>query len=181
MGFSPGGKGKGKGGKGKGGKGGKGKGKGGSSFREMEDPATVQLDTLGVFEHPCEEELVCKSTNAKVPYFNANVYLENRTVVGKVEEVLGPINNVYFTIKPAEGILAKSFKVGDKVMISTEKLLPLSRFLSTAKPAKGAGKGKGKGKGKGGKGKGSKGKSMGKGKGGKGFGRGSPGGKGKGK
>jgi H/ACA ribonucleoprotein complex subunit 1 len=169
MGFSPGGKGKGKGGKGKG-----GKGKGGN-FREQEDPNTVSLEAAGDFQHPCEDELVCKSTNSRVPYFNANIYLENRTLVGKVEEVLGPINNVYFTVKPAEGMLATSFKVGDKFMINTEKLLPLSRFLAQPKAAKGAGKGAGKGKG------GAKGKGKGKGGGkGKGFGK-SPGGKGKGK
>lgn len=30
----------------------------------------------------------------QVPYFNAPIYLENKTQIGKVEEILGQINNV---------------------------------------------------------------------------------------
>lgn len=105
---------------------------------------------MGSFVHPCEGEIVCKSINTKVPYFNAPIYLENKSVVGKVDEILGPINDVYFTIKPAEGIQATSFKSGDKFFIGSDKLLPLERFLpkpkapSTSKPKKsGAGVNKG--------------------------------------
>ena len=58
----------------------------------------------GVFEHPCEGEAVCKLTNTMIPYFNAPIFLENKTQVGKVEEVFGPINSVYFTIKMSEGV-----------------------------------------------------------------------------
>ncbi len=35
---------------------------------------------------------------------------------------------MFFTVKPDSGVSAKSFKADDKVYISTEKLLPLSRF-----------------------------------------------------
>jgi hypothetical protein len=49
---------------------------------------------LGVFMHACEEEMVLKSTNEKVPYFNAPVYLQNKTQIGKIDEIFGPINNV---------------------------------------------------------------------------------------
>ena len=30
----------------------------------------------------------------QIPYFNAPIYLENKTQIGKVEEILGPINKV---------------------------------------------------------------------------------------
>ena len=30
----------------------------------------------------------------QIPYFNAPIFLENKTQIGKVEEILGPINNV---------------------------------------------------------------------------------------
>lgn len=33
-----------------------------------------------------------KLTNEKVPYFNAPIYLQNKTQIGKVEEIFGPIN-----------------------------------------------------------------------------------------
>lgn len=66
---------------------------------------------MGTFVHPCEGDIVCKSTNTKVPYFNAPIYLENKSVVGKVDEILGAINDVYFTVKPAEGIKATSLSL----------------------------------------------------------------------
>ena len=99
---------------------------------------------MGSFLHAAEGEIVCESTNTKIPYFNAPIYLENKvsccqrrgwilrltfwkTPIGKVDEILGPINQVYFTIKPQEGIVATSFKSGDKFFIGGDKLLPLEK------------------------------------------------------
>jgi hypothetical protein len=50
-----------------------------------------------------------------------------KTQIGKVDEILGPINQVYFTVKPQDGIVATSFKAGDKVYIGGDKLLPLEK------------------------------------------------------
>ena len=47
---------------------------------------------IGEYMHPCEGEMVCKATIDKVPYFNAPVFLENKSLIGKVDEILGPIN-----------------------------------------------------------------------------------------
>jgi H/ACA ribonucleoprotein complex subunit 1 len=47
---------------------------------------------VAVFQHACEGEAVTKLTHEKIPYFNAPIYLENKTQVGKVEEIFGPIN-----------------------------------------------------------------------------------------
>lgn len=93
------------------------------------DETPSQLVEMGIFQHSCENELVCKSTNEKIPFFNAPIFLENKTQIGKVEEIFGPITDVHFTIKPVEGTLATSFGVGEKFYIGTEKLLPLERFL----------------------------------------------------
>ena len=90
--------------------------------------------------HACENEIVCESINTKIPYFNAPIYLENKTQIGKVDEILGPLNQVYFTIKPQEGIVATSFKSGDKFYIGSDKLLPLEKFLPKPKPPPGAAK-----------------------------------------
>jgi len=65
------------------------------------------------------------------------MYLQNKSSIGKVDEILGPINQVYFTIKPSEGVQATSFKAGDKVYISGDKLLPIERFLPKPKPPPG--------------------------------------------
>lgn len=68
-------------------------GRGGFQQRDFGPPA--QILELGSFMHACEGEMVCESTNPKVPHFNAQIFLENKTAVGKVDEVLGPINQVY--------------------------------------------------------------------------------------
>ncbi|KAI9697850.1 MAG: H/ACA snoRNP pseudouridylase subunit [Bogoriella megaspora] len=114
--------------------GGSGRGRGGFQ-QSYGPPATVQ--EMGAFLHPCEGEIVCSSINAKIPHFNAPIFLENKTQIGKVEEVFGPINQVHFTIKTQDGIQATSFKPGDKFYIGDEKLLPLERFLPKPKPALG--------------------------------------------
>ena len=123
--------------------------------------------------HDAEGELVCRLTNSMIPYFNAGVYLESKSKIGKVEEVFGPINKVYFTVKPDTGISGSSFQVEDKVYISTEKLLPLSKFTNEAKGG-GGGRGSGRGGSRGGGGRGLRGGPAGRSPGGRGFGRGAP-------
>ncbi|KAG4423410.1 hypothetical protein IFR04_003514 [Cadophora malorum] len=76
----------------------------------------------------------------------------SKTQIGKVEEVLGPINSVYFTIKTNEGIQAASFKSGDKFYIGGDKLLPLEKFLPKPKPPPGTAKPKRAGGARGGRG-----------------------------
>ncbi|KAF5855524.1 H/ACA snoRNP pseudouridylase subunit [Aspergillus alliaceus] len=114
-----------------GGRGGRG------GFQQPMGPPAQVLE-MGSVMHACEGEMVCESINPKIPYFNAPIYLENKTPIGKVDEVLGPINQVYFTVKPQEGIVATSFKPGDKVYIGGDKLLPLEKFLPKPKPPPGA-------------------------------------------
>ncbi|CAD6573962.1 MAG: H/ACA snoRNP pseudouridylase subunit, partial [Tremellales sp. Tagirdzhanova-0007] len=75
----------------------------------------------------------------KIPYFNAPIYLSNKTQIGKVDEILGPINEVYFTVKMEQGMMATSFKKEDKVYIGGDKLLPIERFLPKPKVAGGKG------------------------------------------
>ncbi|KAF4633346.1 hypothetical protein G7Y89_g4770 [Cudoniella acicularis] len=123
------------GGGGRGGGGGFGARRGG--FQRDNGPPADVLE-MGTFLHACEGEIVCESINTKIPYFNAPIYLQNKTSIGKVDEILGPINQVYFTIKPTEGIQATSFKSGDKFYIGGDKLLPLEKFLPKPKPPPGA-------------------------------------------
>jgi H/ACA ribonucleoprotein complex subunit 1 len=72
-------------------------------------------------------------TPTRIPYFNAPIYLENKTQIGKVDEILGPINEVFFTVKMEQGMVASSFKKEDKVYIGGDKLLPIERFLPKPK------------------------------------------------
>ncbi|KAF4614726.1 hypothetical protein D9613_002879 [Agrocybe pediades] len=116
--------------------GGRGGGRGGFQQRDMGPPD--QVLEMGTFVHAVEDEMFCSSLIPdKVPYFNAPIYLQNKSVIGKVDEILGPINEVYFSIKMGEGMVASSFKKGDKVYIGGDKLLPIERFLPKPKVAGG--------------------------------------------
>ena len=98
---------------------------------------------VGLFIHDAEGELLCRLTHAMIPYFNAGIYLENKAKIGKVEEILGPINKVFFSVKPDHGVNPASFKENDKLFIGTDKLLPLSRFTNESKGRGGGGRGRG--------------------------------------
>lgn len=52
----------------------------------------------------CEGEMVCIFINVKVFKFNVLIYFENKIFVGKVDEIFGFVNDVYFIIKFVEGI-----------------------------------------------------------------------------
>ena len=75
-----------------------------------------------------------------MPYFNGFVYLENKTKIGKVDEIFGPTTELMFSVKPDEGVVASSFKKKDICYIAPDKLLPLSRFTDEKK-TKGSGRG----------------------------------------
>lgn len=95
--------------------------------------------------HDAEGEMVCRLTNSMIPYFNAGIYLENKSKVGKVEEVFGPVNKVYFTIKPDGGVVASSFQPDDRFFIGTDKLLSKERFTNEKSAKSGGGRGGGRG------------------------------------
>ncbi|KZV53306.1 H/ACA ribonucleoprotein complex subunit 1-like protein 1 [Dorcoceras hygrometricum] len=113
---------------------------GGRGAPRDEGPPSEVVE-VSTFVHACEGDAVTKLTNEKIPYFNAPIYLHNKTQIGKVDEIFGPINESYFSIKMMEGIVATSYAAGDKFFIDPAKLLPLSRFLSQPKGQPQAGRG----------------------------------------
>ncbi|KAJ7976375.1 H/ACA ribonucleoprotein complex subunit [Quillaja saponaria] len=120
--------------------------RGGRGGYRDEGPPTEVIE-VSTFLHACEGDAVTKLTNEKIPYFNAPIYLQNMTQIGKVDEIFGPINESYFSIKMMEGIVATSYSTGDKFYIDPRKLLPLARFLPQPK-----GQGQAAAKGEGGRG-----------------------------
>lgn len=159
--------------------GGRGGGRGGFSRGGFQQRDTGPPDTvleMGTFIHAVEDEMLCASLMPdKVPYFNAPIYLQNKATVGKVDEILGPINEVYFSVKMGEGMVASSFKKGDKLYIGGDKLLPIERFLPKPKTVgvvkRGSRGGRGGAGGRGRGAAGGRGMGMGRGRGG-GMGRG---------
>lgn len=118
-----GGRGRGGGFRGRGGRGGRG------GFHSYDQGPPETVIEIGECMHPCEGDLVCKNTNEKIPYFNAPVYLENKSQIGKVDDIFGPIKENYFSVKLLPNMEASSFKKAQKFFIDPMKLLPLMRFL----------------------------------------------------
>ena len=110
----------------------------------------------------------------QVPYFNAPVYLENKSKIGKVDEIFGQIREFYFSVKMADNMQASSFASDTKFFIDPAKLLPLQRFLPpppgtvTKRGGRGRGGGRGGGRGRGGGFRGNRGGGF-RGRGGGGF------------
>ena len=153
-----------------------GRGRGGGGFQARDEGPPAEIIEAGNVVHDCESELVCRwNVTDKVPYFNAGVFLENKRKIGKIDEILGPISQLYFTIKMDPGVLSKSFQPNDSVYIGTDKLLPLVRFTNPSASGGGGG-GRGGAGGRGGRGGGGRGGRGGASPGGRG-GRGGAGGR----
>ncbi|CAG7890781.1 hypothetical protein BRARA_A03798 [Brassica rapa] len=108
-------------------------------FRDEGPPEEVV--EVATFVHACEGDAVTKLSQEKIPYFNAPIYLQNKTQIGKVDEIFGAINESLFSIKMMEGIVATSYAPGDKFFIDPAKLLPLARFLPQPKGQSAGGRG----------------------------------------
>ncbi|PWA76241.1 H/ACA ribonucleoprotein complex, subunit Gar1/Naf1 [Artemisia annua] len=163
--------------------GGRGRGRFGGGDRFNEGPPE-QVVEVSAFVHACEGDAVTKLTNEKIPYFNAPIYLQNKTQIGKVDEIFGAINESFFSVKMSEGIVATSYAAGDKFYIDPMKLLPLARFLPQPKGAKGAPRGGGPRGGSSSRGRGNRGGGFTRGRGpprGRGFSGGNRGGFGRGR
>nr|CAB3248271.1 H/ACA ribonucleoprotein complex subunit 1-like [Phallusia mammillata] len=134
---------------------GRGRGRGGFGGNRYNDEPPEYVVELGKVMHPCQEDLVCHCTNEKIPYFNAPVYLENKSKIGKVDEIFGQIREFYFSVKMADNMKATSFSSDTKFFIDPAKLLPLQRFLpappgSVSKRGRGGPRGGRGGRGRGG-------------------------------
>ena len=121
-----------------------GRGRGGGGRFQRDEGPPAEIVEAGAVAHEVESELLCKWTlTDKVPYFNAGIYLQNKRKIGKVDEILGKVSELLFTIKMDPGVLSKSFQPNDLVFIGTDKLLPLVRFTDpNASKGRGGGGGR---------------------------------------
>lgn len=77
---------------GRGGRGGFG-GRGGRGGQNWDQGPPAEVIEVGYVMHPCQEYVVVKHTlQDRVPIFNRPVYLENKTKIGVIDDVFGPIN-----------------------------------------------------------------------------------------
>lgn len=98
-----------------GGGGGRGGGGGGGFGRKFETGPPDRVIPLGIFDYPCQDDLVCKVQIDDVPYFNAPIFLENKEQIGKIDEIFGTLRDYSVTIKLSDNLKASSFNKMQKV------------------------------------------------------------------
>lgn len=117
--------------------------RGGGNFNRDQGPPE-RVDPVCVFSHTCGDQIIVKSLDSKkVPKFNRGIYTENKSKVGTVDEIFGPIDGFYYSIKLVEGVSGDSYKPGDKFCMGWDDTLPIDRFLPKPKGAAGPRRGPG--------------------------------------
>ncbi|KAK9943257.1 hypothetical protein M0R45_008871 [Rubus argutus] len=81
----------------------------GGGFRDEGPPSEVV--EVSTFLHACEGDAVTKLTNErKIPYFNAPIYLQNKTQIGKLMKYLVQLMNRAFHKAPSSGKISSTAK-----------------------------------------------------------------------
>ena len=78
-------------------------------------PATVE--PVATFSHEVEDNLVANIDGDMVPLLARHIYTENKQLIGKIDDVFGPMQSPGIVVVPDanSGVKASSFKAGDKV------------------------------------------------------------------
>jgi len=104
-------------GRGFGDRGGRGGGRGGRGGFDRGPPQQVQ--PIATYDKTVEGLMCCYVLGSQVPLLMRSIYMENKTLIGKVDDVFGPMTAPGIAIKPAEGVKGESFKSGDKVLTTS--------------------------------------------------------------
>lgn len=96
----------------RGGRGGFRGGRGG--FQQGPPASVVEIATVS---HSCEGEIIAMIDGGKVPLLARQIFTQNKSLIGKVEDVFGPMHSPGICVKldANSGVKAESFKAGDKV------------------------------------------------------------------
>ncbi|VDO61208.1 unnamed protein product [Heligmosomoides polygyrus] len=125
-----------------------GRGGGGDRFNQGPPDEVIEV---GEFMHTCEDDIVCKTTCGKIPFFNAPIYFKSKEQIGKIDEIFGSLLDNGFSVTLSNGVKAASFTSGQKLYIDPAKLMPIERFLPGASQGgRGRGRGRGGDRGRGG-------------------------------
>lgn len=119
-------------------RGGRGGGRGGSGNGFKRNDWSIPPNSViavGTVMNACEEYIVIHNNIAdKVPMFNRPIYLENKTKVGVIDDVFGPINDFMFSVKCDNGFKPNTFKEGSKIYMNPEHFLFFNTFIPKPKP-----------------------------------------------
>ena len=78
--------------------------------------------------------LICNVSGGHVPLLMRSIYLQNKNLVGKVDDVFGPMSKPGLAIKPTEGVKAESFKAGDALYADPQQCRD-TKFFQPRPPA----------------------------------------------
>ena len=72
---------------------------------------------IGEVSHSCEGEIIGMVSHPSVPLLARMIYTADKKLIGKVDDVFGPMANPGVSLTPDKnsGVQASSFKKGDKV------------------------------------------------------------------
>ena len=84
--------------------------------------------------------MVYRALQPDVAMFNQTVSssADGNNIIGKIDEILGPVKKYMFTVTPVEGVNPNSFKKGSKIYLDKAFVLPLNIFLNPPKPTGGS-------------------------------------------
>lgn len=99
----------------------------GKSFRDKR-PQSTETVHLGTYIHPCEDLLVLKLEHRDIPYPNSPV-LQNGRQIGKIDEVFGPVDNVFASVRLEGDRSVSDFKVEARLEGYRDKFIFRDRFL----------------------------------------------------
>ena len=77
-------------------------------------PPAVVIECATVQE-TVEGLMICMCSIPKVPLLNRSIYMLNKTLIGKVDDVFGTVSAPGIAIALQDGVKGESFKAGDKV------------------------------------------------------------------
>ena len=103
---------------GRGGRGGFGGGRGGFGSQYQQGPPATVVE-VATFSHACEGQLIAMIDGNRVPLLARMIYTANKQLVGKVDDVFGPLHTcgIAVNVDTNSGVKAESFKAGDKVSV----------------------------------------------------------------
>ena len=97
-------------------RGGRGGARGGGRPQQNWNEPPNSIIEVGTFMHACEEYIIIKNhIKDKVPIFNRPLYLENKSKIGVIDDVFGPIADFMFSVKCDTGVKPTSFKDGQNI------------------------------------------------------------------
>nr|AGE96084.1 small nucleolar protein [Encephalitozoon cuniculi] len=97
------------------------------NFNNRKRLKSTETAELGKILYMCQGQLVIKLAAKDIPYPNSPVLDASSKIIGKVDEILGRIDDVHVTIKPDDQCSIS--KEGETLFSYADKFIPKKRFL----------------------------------------------------